>query len=248
MTFRLDGMDEAAVASYCAAPRVALFAEVNSTMDEAHRFAEAGAPGGTVVIADRQLAGRGRFGRTWTSEAGLGLWMSVLNRDVEQTGLDVLSLRIGLRLAAVLDQFSDGPVTLKWPNDLLVDRCKLAGILVEARWRGAAIEWAVIGVGINIVAPADQPFATGLRAGTRRIDLVRAVVGQVSEACVVPGELTADELVAFSARDAARGRQVKEPAAGRARGVTGNGALIVETSAGTELFRQGSLVFASEEG
>ena len=248
MTFRLDGMDEAAVASFCAAPRVALFPEVVSTMDEAHRLAEAGAPGGTVVIADRQLAGRGRFGRTWTSEAGLGLWMTILNREVERTGLDVLSLRIGLRLATVFDQFSDGPVTLKWPNDLLIGRRKLAGILVETRWRGAAIEWAAIGVGINIVAPADQPFATGLRVGTRRIDLVRAVVGQVNEACVVAGELTVDELVSFSARDAARGRQLQEPAAGRAGGVAGNGALIVQTAAGTELFRQGSLVFASEEG
>ena len=248
MTFRLDGMDEAAVASCCVAPRVALFSEVASTMDEAHRLAVAGAPSGTVVIADRQLAGRGRLGRTWTSEAGLGLWMTILNRQVERTGLDVLSLRIGLRLATVFDQFSDAPVTLKWPNDLLVERRKLAGILVEARWRESAIEWAAIGVGVNIVAPADQPFATGLRAGTRRIELLRAVVGQVNEACMVPGEFTADELVAFSARDAARGQQLTEPARGRAGGVTRNGALIVETSAGTELFRRGSLVFASEEG
>lgn len=248
MTVRLDGLDDAAVALYCAVPRVALFAEIGSTMDEVHRLAEGGAPSGTVVVADRQLAGRGRFGRTWTSQAGLGLWMTMLHRAVEHSGMDVLSLRIGLRLATVLDQFSDGLVTLKWPNDLLVEQRKLAGILVEARWRESAIEWAAIGVGVNIVAPADQPLAIGLRAGTRRLELLRAVVAQVNAACTVPGELSPEELVAFSRRDAARGRQLAEPARGVASGVAPCGALLVETSAGMERCRRGSLVFASEEG
>ena len=248
MSFRLDGMDEAAVASFCVVPRVVLLDEVSSTMDEAHCLAESGAPNGTVVIANRQLAGRGRFGRRWTSEPGLGLWMTVLRRDVEVTGLDVLSLRIGLRLAAVLDPFSDERVTVKWPNDLLVRRKKLAGILVEARWREAAIEWAAIGIGVNLIAPADQPGAIGLRTGTRRIDLVRAIIGQVAEACMVPGEFADHELMAFSSRDAAAGELLSEPGRGRAAGVTSNGALIVETPAGRELFRRGSLVFASEAG
>ena len=246
MTFRLDGMDEAAVAAFCVAPRVVLRSEVASTMDEAHRLAEAGAPGGTVVIADRQLAGRGRFGRRWTSEPGLGLWMTVLHRDVEISGLDVLSLRIGLRLASALDAFANGRVMLKWPNDLLVGRQKLAGILVEARWRESSIEWAAIGVGVNIVPPADQPEAAGLRSGTRRIDLLRALIGQVMQAGLVVGGLTDAEMVAFSSRDAARGQLLSQPAAGCAGGITATGALIVETPAGDELFRRGSLVFAGE--
>lgn len=248
MSFRLDGMDEAAVAAYCAAPRVALYSEVTSTMDDAHRLAEFGATSGTAVIADRQTAGRGRFGRKWTSESGLGLWMTVIQRGVEASGLDVLSLRIGLRVAPVLDQFADGRVMLKWPNDLLVERKKLAGILVEARWRESAVEWVAVGIGVNVITPADQTGATGLRAGTRRIDLVRALIGHIRDACDQPGDLTPDEMVAFSHRDVAVGEMLSSPTSGRACGITTNGALVVETAAGRELFRRGSLVFASEAG
>ena len=203
---------------------------------------------GTVVLADRQTAGRGRSGRTWTSEPGLGLWMTVLHRPVDVSGFDVLSLRIGLLVAPVLDRFADGRVTLKWPNDVLIERRKLAGLLVEARWRESSLEWVAIGIGVNVVAPPGQPMATGLRSGTRRSDLVRELVGPIREACATAGVLTGDEMVAFSARDAARGKRLAEPAQGRAGGITNTGALIVETATGAELFRRGSLVFASEEG
>jgi BirA family biotin operon repressor/biotin-[acetyl-CoA-carboxylase] ligase len=246
VTIQVDGLNEATLAALAGVPRVVLFDEVASTMDETHRLAEQGAESGTVVIANRQSAGRGRFGRKWTAEAGHGLWITCLERHVETTGLDVLSLRIGLALAPALDACAGARVAIKWPNDLLVHRRKLAGILVEARWRESKVEWVAIGVGVNFLVPPGQQGAAGLAAGTRRADLIRAVVAAVRGACMVGGELTADEMVAFSARDAARDELLAEPAAGRARGITTSGALVVETHTGTEQFRRGSLVFASE--
>ena len=248
MTTHLDGMDENALAAWTGAPRVALFDEVASTMDEAHRLGGEGAPAGTVVVAGSQTAGRGRFGRRWVSDAAQGLWMTVLERDVDGAAFAVLSLRIGIALAPVLDAFAGAPVSIKWPNDLIVLRRKLAGILVEARWRGTTPEWVAVGIGVNIVAPGGQPVSAGLVPGTRRSEVLRALVAPLRAACRGRGELTPDEMVAFSARDAARGERLIEPAAGRARGITANGALMVETDAGTELFTRGSLTFAAEAG
>lgn len=247
MPHRVDGLDAAALAAHIGAPRVELFESVGSTMDEAHRFAEAGAASGTVVIADQQLAGRGRFGRKWASDPGAGLWMTALHRNVPVSGLDVLSIRIGLALAPALDRFAPEPVMLKWPNDLLVAGKKLAGILVEARWRDARVEWVAVGLGINLSAPANQPAATQLRRGVARSALLAIIHPAISAACAAEAELSDDEIVAWSARDAARGASLTSPAVGVARGITSSGALIVDTAQGRELYRRGSLVYATED-
>lgn len=244
----LDGLDARAVAARIGAPRVELRESVASTMDEAHRLAEAGAPSGAVVIADRQVAGRGRFGRRWTSEPGAGLWMTTLHRGVPAEALDVLSIRIGLALGAQLDAFAGSSVQIKWPNDLVVAAGKLGGILVEARWRDTTPEWVAIGVGVNLVRPLSEPAAAGLRAGTRRVDLLAAIFPAMLEACRATGDLTPAELRDFASRDAARDADVVSPARGVARGVSPKGALIVDTEAGRELFRRGSLVRAQEAG
>lgn len=248
MTLHIDGLDPAALARHVGAPRVEVHETVGSTMDEAHRLAEAGAESGTVVVAERQLAGRGRFGRKWTSDPERGLWTTMLHRRVDASALDVLSLRIGLAIAAPLDRLAEADVMLKWPNDLYVGSRKLGGILVEARWRDARLEWVAIGVGINLTAPVDLPGAAGLRAGVMKSDLLKVVVEHVADACSATGDLSLDEVRDFNARDFARGAMLVEPAAGLAKGITPNGTLVVETASGRELFRRGSLVIASEEG
>jgi len=248
MTERFDGLDPVALAHHVGAARVEVFETVGSTMDEVHRLAEAGAESGTVVVAARQVAGRGRFGRKWTSGSGRGLWTTILNRRVDISALDALSLRIGVAIATKLDQFADDCVMLKWPNDLYVRGRKLGGILVEARWRDARLEWVAIGVGINLAAPADQPGAAALRAGVMKSDVLKVVVEHVARACSATGNLSPEEVREFNARDVARGARLIEPAAGLARGITPNGTLVVETASGRELFRRGSLVIASEEG
>ena len=122
-------------------------------MDVAHAIAADGAPAGTLVLAASQEQGRGRSGKHWLSAPDAGLWCTFIERPRDARALDVLALRVGLHLAEALDALVDsareGPVQLKWPNDLWLASGKLGGILIEARWRDGVPEWVAIGVGIN---------------------------------------------------------------------------------------------------
>ena len=122
-----------------------------STNDDARRAAEAGEPEGLVVIADVQTAGRGRMSRSWVSPPGRDLLFSVLLRP-EPVDLPKMPLLAGLAVARTLDAFTSTRVTLKWPNDVLVEGRKISGILLEAAPGGGGLDWLVIGCGINIVS------------------------------------------------------------------------------------------------
>src|SRR5581483_9095036 len=104
-----------------------------------------------------------------------GIWLTLVERP-DATAIDVLSLRVGLALAPALDEFASAPVQLKWPNDLYVDGRKLAGILIEARWRDQSPDWVAIGVGINVRPPASEPRAIGLRATADRLGVLQAII------------------------------------------------------------------------
>ena len=239
-------MDAGALASALSVPRVVLVPRVTSTMDEAHRVGEEGAPGGTLIIADEQTSGRGRGGKRWTSEQDRGLWMTLLERPGTASGLDVLSLRLGLHAASVLDLFSGAPVRIKWPNDLYAGSRKLAGVLVEARWREQKPEWVAIGIGVNIVTPPGLVTAAGLLPGTRRSALVLALVPALRSAAAARGPLTAAELAGFDRRDFARDRRCLKPGVGVASGITNDGALIIITGEhGVAHYRAGSLEFVT---
>ena len=156
--------------------------ETTSTNEHARALAAAGAPHGTLVTAGFQTAGRGRQGRTWTAPAGRALLLSLIVRELDP----LLPLRAGL---AVADLAGPGAL-VKWPNDVLLDGRKVAGVLVEARPQEG---WAVVGIGVNAaVDPDDLP--PELNAGTlgRR-----------------PGELeaTLDELLGHLDRRLGRARR-----------------------------------------
>jgi BirA family biotin operon repressor/biotin-[acetyl-CoA-carboxylase] ligase len=242
---RIDGMDADALAAAMSMPRVVLMERVASTMDEAHRLAAEGAPGGTLIIADEQTAGRGRGGKRWTSEQDLGLWMTLLERPSTPSGLDVLSLRIGLHVAPVIELFSAAPVQIKWPNDLYIGSRKVGGVLVEARWREQKAEWVAIGIGVNIISPAEVETAVGLLPGTRRSVLALALAPALRAAAIARGPLTAAELAEFDRRDFARDRRCLKPAVGIANGITNDGALIITGEHGVAHYRAGSLEFAT---
>src|SRR5687768_15291413 len=146
-----------------------LFEVVGSTLDVAHGLGQSGSPAGTLVISDHQTRGRGRAGRRWASPARGGVWLTLLDRPSDATRLQVLTLRLGLAAAAVLDSFAGEAVRVKWPNDLHVNGGKLAGLLVEARWRGSSLDWLAIGVGVNVVPPPGVRGAAGLLPGTDRV-------------------------------------------------------------------------------
>ena len=241
-----DDWSADALAECLALPRVALFDSVASTLDVAHALAARGAPDGTLVLAAAQSADRGRFGRTWTSEPGAGVWLTLVERPRDATALEVLSVRVGIALAPVPDPFSEWPIQLKWPNDLYAGGRKLGGILVEARWRDGALDWIAIGVGINVRRPPGEPNAASLRDGTSRIEVLREVVPRLRAAAARVGPLDAAECSAFAARDIGAGRQCVEPTVGRVLGIDDRGALLVETSTGPIQARTGSLVFKEE--
>lgn len=226
-------------------PHVDLHDTVGSTQDIAHVLAERGAASGTVVLADAQRSGRGRMGRSWSSEPGQGVWCTVIERPTDPRAIDVLSVRVGLVLAERLETFARDPVRLKWPNDLVAGEGKVAGILVEARWSGASPAWVAIGIGVNVRAP-NVAGATGLRPGVQRTDILEAVVGSARDASRASGWLTGDELSRYNARDLLRGRRIVSPGPGTARGIAPSGALIVEASSGIEQHRAGTIVFAEE--
>lgn len=241
----IDGMDADGMAAALSVPRVVLMQSVESTMDEAHRLGGEGAPAGTLVIADEQTAGRGRGGKRWASGQNQGLWMTLLERPGTASGLDVLSLRLGLHAAPVLELFSGAPVRIKWPNDLYVGSRKLAGVLVEARWREQRADWVAIGIGVNIVSPPELESAAGMLAGTHRSVVVLALVPALRAAAAARGSLTPAELVEYDRRDYARDRHCVKPAVGVAHGITNDGALIIAGEHGVTYFRAGSLEFAT---
>ena len=222
-----------------------------STLDVAHALAADGTPVGTLVIADAQSAGRGRQGRAWHSEPGTGVWLTLIERPSDPSALGVLSLRIGLELAPALDAFAAAPVGLKWPNDLYIGAAKLAGILVEARWKAGEPDWIAIGVGINVREPLHDVgggvSAAGLLPGTARVDVLEACVRAVRLASARRGILSDDERAAFARRDVAAGRRCVEPLEGRVHGIASDGALLVDAIDGRHAVRSGSLVLHPDQ-
>src|SRR5262249_5814013 len=127
-----------------------------STNDEALARARAGAPHGLVIVADEQTRGRGRLGRVWHSPPGDNLYLSVLlRRDRPPAWALPLPLIAGVAVSDTLEGFSCG-TAIKWPNDVLIDGRKVAGILTESSTVGGRLEAIVVGIGVNVNV-ADLP-------------------------------------------------------------------------------------------
>jgi BirA family transcriptional regulator, biotin operon repressor / biotin---[acetyl-CoA-carboxylase] ligase len=194
----------------------------DSTNERAKELAVRGAPHGTLVTADEQSAGRGRQGRAWTAPPGSALLMSLVLRDAGEM--------LPLTAAVAICDALPADCEIKWPNDVWVDRRKLAGILVEGRPQQG---WAVLGVGLNVHTtefPAElQGVATSLRLAGVDTD-VEAVLAKVLRSLdrwlAAPA---ATVLEAWRERDAIRGETVRWASGeGTAAGIDDSGALVVE--------------------
>lgn len=140
------------------------YEEVDSTNTRALQMALEGAPTGTVVVADRQTHGNGRLGRSFESPAGVGVYLSYLLRpQCDTSALSLLTSYAGLAVCEVLEEYGLLP-TIKWPNDVILDRRKVCGILTKLTSDGetATVNGAVIGIGIN-VAQRREDFPEELR-------------------------------------------------------------------------------------
>jgi len=150
------------------------FETVGSTNDVANRLALSGAPEGTTVVADAQTAGRGRMGRTWYSPSGAGLYVSVVLRPGPTPSPALWTLVAGVGLAEALRRVSGLDVRIKWPNDLVLGRKKICGILAEGSASRGATRHVVVGFGINL-RPVAYPADLSGRATSLEGELGRPV-------------------------------------------------------------------------
>ncbi len=186
--------------------RVRRLARCASTNDEARRWADEEAPKTRewrAVVADEQTAGRGRAGHRWWSPRGRNLYLSAILRPrLRARQATALPLAVGVAVARALSEFGIGRerLELKWPNDVLIDGRKVAGILVESASVGEDLTWAIAGIGIDVNVPAGEfpaelrEVATSLRAAREGRLVDREAVLEAVLAAV------ADEVEALEAR------------------------------------------------
>jgi BirA family biotin operon repressor/biotin-[acetyl-CoA-carboxylase] ligase len=203
----------------------------------ARALAAAGAPHGTVITAAEQSAGRGRQGRTWTAPPGKALLYSAILRPLGAWPLSLLPLAVAIAVCETAESLRSGvECGVKWPNDVLLDERKLAGVLIETRPQD---DWAVIGVGLNLaIEPGDFPgelreTATSL-GGDATPEGARSCLDERLDFRLDAAR--EDILNAWRKRDVLRGREVAwSDGSGVADGVDDRGSLLVITPGGERL-------------
>jgi BirA family biotin operon repressor/biotin-[acetyl-CoA-carboxylase] ligase len=225
-------------------------AQTGSTNDLARQWAQEGGPHGAVVVTEEQTAGRGRFGRAWNAPPGTGLLMSVILRPrVHQEHVPRLTIVGAVAVADVLGEMTPGKVRLKWPNDVLLNNCKVAGILAEAIWQGDRLNAAVLGIGLNVRVSFE---GTPLANHAISIETVGTSTGQPLDRAVLLAKLLRridhwamrvedpTLLAAWHERLETIGRRVtastidgQRMIQGQATGVDSDGALLLKTDTGT---------------
>jgi BirA family biotin operon repressor/biotin-[acetyl-CoA-carboxylase] ligase len=219
--------------------------ETASTNDDAKRAAAAGAPHGATFIADAQTAGRGRGGHAWHSPPGENLYLSIVLRPaVAATEIAPITLAAGLAVARVVERAVSGgtQVALKWPNDVLANGRKIAGVLVEGQLRGDRVASLVVGIGLNVatrVFPTElEGRATSLALlGARELDRSSIAAALIAEAgrvaSIYEGAGLAPLLREIRDADFLRGRWVEAGGlTGVAAGIDDAGRLLVQDAAG----------------
>jgi BirA family biotin operon repressor/biotin-[acetyl-CoA-carboxylase] ligase len=255
-----EGCSETRLAAHWLLPAVHLHSVAGSTNDLARRLAVAGAPTGTLVLAEEQRAGRGRGLNAWSSPPGVGLWASLVVRGLTPTDVGLLPIRVAVAVADALDPWAGDRLRVKWPNDLIIDDRKLGGILCEASWEGHRLDHVIVGIGVNLLqAPNEFPdalrdSATSLRAAIgrslSRFDVATALLGALRPLVIDPILADPEDLVKrFAGRDHLRGRMVEIRdagtgrllAAGRARSIDVDGGLLIESRDGFDIVRSGTV-------
>jgi len=228
-----------------------LFGDVESTNTVLRHLARSGAAEGTVVLAEAQSQGRGRLGQVWFSPAGVNLYVSVLFReDLNPREAPVFSFIVSLALADAVKELGLQPA-IKWPNDVLVNRKKVAGSLMECATRGEAVDFLVLGAGVNLNVDAAALHAALGPAGTAATSLSAAAGREIDRNAFAADYLNhldawarryrsegpAPILDAWRERDILTGRRVeirgeRTTFDGRVLGVDDAGRLVVQDSHG----------------
>jgi BirA family biotin operon repressor/biotin-[acetyl-CoA-carboxylase] ligase len=215
------------------------YRRTDSTNARARDLALAGAPGGLVVTAAEQDAGRGRQGRSWFAKPGAALLYSALLRPMAMEEHGLLPLAVPLAVCEAAEELAPGVrCQVKWPNDVWVEGRKLSGILIESRPQLDGSGWAVIGVGLNLaIEPSEFPeelreTATSLLAAGAGPAPSPGAARLALDASLGRWLAAADDevLAAYRARDGLEGRAISwDGGAGTAAGVDDSGHLLVDT-------------------
>lgn len=223
------------------------FETVSSTNDIARDLAASGTPEGLCVIAREQTAGRGRQGRSWTSPAGEGLYVSVVLRpEIPAAESTIITLAAAVAVAETLTADFRMSVDIKWPNDVLASGRKVCGILVESAIENGRLQYAVMGIGVNVAQrffPDEiRESATSLSLEIGRAvapdDLLKPLLERLecwyAAATTQPDQVIArwEELSSYARDCAVRIEAPDGPIEGVTRGLTPRGALIVELNNG----------------
>ena len=225
------------------------YVDIATTMTVAGELARQDAPDGAVVVAERQQQGRGRLGREWHSAPGRGIWMTIILRPpLSPMELAPLTLMAAVAVADGIEHSTGLRPGIKWPNDLLLDGRKVCGILTELVAEQDAVQFVLLGIGINVHQgleefPADlRSLATSLALATGapvdRVQLFRDVVAALDhEYDVLLREGFGPVLARWTERSITLGRRVAVTGTGRTlRGVA------------EELTPQGGLVVRDDDG
>ncbi|GAB4502852.1 MAG: hypothetical protein Fur0035_24090 [Anaerolineales bacterium] len=220
------------------------FPSIGSTNDEALAWAAAGAPDFSLVIADEQTAGRGRAQRRWFTPPGAALALSLILRPspAEQAQAGRLTGLAAVALVNALQKYQLS-AQIKWPNDILLDGKKTAGILVESAWQAEKMDSVIIGIGVN-VAPQSVPPAEGLNfpatclaAAGKHISRLELLKSLLTELLAQRVELTSEDFLRrWEALLAFRGQPVRvwsensAPLSGQILGLNPDGSLRLEVS------------------
>ncbi|CUS97156.1 BirA family transcriptional regulator, biotin operon repressor / biotin-[acetyl-CoA-carboxylase] ligase [Candidatus Kryptobacter tengchongensis] len=168
--------------------RIFFFKSIKSTMDYAKKIAERDEPEGTVIIADYQSHGRGRFGRIWKSEPGKNILMSIILRPtIPLEKFSILAFLFSVSVAEAIEKNTNLKITTKWPNDLLINNRKFCGILMEASITADKGDFVILGIGINVNQsefPKEiQDYATSLYLSTGKVydraELTKDILRQI---------------------------------------------------------------------
>lgn len=233
------------------------FESIDSTNSQLMR--RSGSIHGCLCIADFQTQGKGRQGKRWLSSAGANLMFSLGWAPGKPTGAE-LSLVVGVGVADALKQLGLENVSLKWPNDVLVEQAKLAGILLESRTRGKQTEF-VIGLGLNIdnapnmMRDVTSPWVSLKQLGLEDIDRQRLLIDIVSQISQRLNQLANEGFSAIRldwlAYDALAGAKVRYIANGKNQigeiiGLGEEGALLIESGGNTIAVNSGEITTLRE--
>lgn len=237
------------------------YESVPSTMPIAHDLARDGAPDGATLWAEEQTAGRGRRGRRWIAPRGAAILCSTICRPpLRPDELFLLVAAFGVGLCQGIEQVTGLRPQIKWPNDLLLDGRKLAGVLTESRLNGDGLAYAVVGFGLNVnIQAADlaapnanalppTSLALALGAMVERQALLKAILTGIDDAYDLLWQNRADTLrAAWAARLAGRGEQVRIETdtglrIGEFHGVDHDGALLLSVAGLIERIIVGDVV------